>query len=156
MLIDDPTRSLSDFAKKLQMSRQTIWREKKNFENTNTIWGYSAIIDESKINHVMYVVLSKAKPGTKEHVKRLIDDLRNNIPPDIRLISSYYTSGEFDGVTIYSAPTHQVARRYYEHFRVLFADLLAERPLLLELSFKMYEGGKLNPEIEKLYDVIAG
>ena len=64
--IEDPTKSVRERSKELGSYRQKVWRRKKKLENENIIWGYTSIIDESKFNHVMYLVLMKMEPMSKE------------------------------------------------------------------------------------------
>ena len=61
-LLKDPTKSIREIAKELNSYRQKIWRKRKKLENENIIWGYTAVVDESRMNHVMYLVLLKLKP----------------------------------------------------------------------------------------------
>ena len=42
-------KSINDIAKSLGFSRQKVWRIIKSLEKNNTIWGYSAILDEQKL-----------------------------------------------------------------------------------------------------------
>ena len=67
-LIEDPTRSAREIAKRLGSYRQKIWRRKTELERLNVIWGYTAVVDENKMNHVLYMVLLKMKP-IKNHIQ---------------------------------------------------------------------------------------
>ena len=53
-LLKDPTRSMREMAKELDSYRQTIWRKKKKMEKERLIWGYTAVIDESKLGNGTY------------------------------------------------------------------------------------------------------
>ena len=61
-LYKDPTRSDREIAKKIDSYRQKVWRERKKLERKNVIWGYSAVVDETKLNYVIYLILFNTKP----------------------------------------------------------------------------------------------
>ena len=55
--------SVNVIAKRLGFSRQKVWRIIKDFENTNTIWGYTAVIDDEKISRKRFFVILKRSCG---------------------------------------------------------------------------------------------
>ena len=65
LLLDDPTQSAREIGKKMNSYRQMVWRKKKELEDNKVIWGYTAVIDESKMNHVIYMMLIKSKPMSR-------------------------------------------------------------------------------------------
>lgn len=156
-LLDDPTRSVRDIAKEMGTYRQKVWRKKKRYEDEHVIWGYTAVINESKMNYVVYIILMKSKPIDKELADLLIKRLVREEPrkENVRLINLSYVNGEFDWILKFSAPDHPTARKYYDTIRRLYEKWLLEKPVMIDVSFRLAEEGKVNPEIKNLYNFIS-
>jgi DNA-binding Lrp family transcriptional regulator len=151
-LLKNPKRTDREIAKKLNTYRQKIWRHRKQLEDTNKIWGYTAITNESERNHVVYLILIKMKP-MDEKLSSLI--INRNIKKEpskqkIRLINVLYVNGEYDWLIMFSAPDHKTARRYYDSLRVAYNDYLLEKPKIIDVNFTLIREGKINPDIKKL------
>ena len=155
-LIDDPTRSIREIAKKLKTYRQKVWRKKKKLEEEQIIWGYTAVVDESKLNNVSYLILLKTKPMSEELVKLLIKRLGQHEPykQGIRIKNFCYVNGEYDWVERFSAPDHATARKYYDTIRLLYDEYLLEKPVMIDVNFCLVIEGKNNPSLDKLYNFI--
>ena len=156
MLIDDPTESIREIAHDLESYRQKVWRKKKNFEDEKIIWGYTAVIDESKIEHVMYLVLMKLKPMSKELADILIKRAVKRIPQKqrVRLLNVLYINGQYDLIIMFSAPDHAVARRYYDSLRITYEKNLLDKPVIVDVNFSIIREGKTNPDLKKLYEFV--
>lgn len=155
-LLKDPTRSIQNIAKSLKTYRQKIWRHKKKLEDNNTIWGYTAVVDTTKSGHVTYLVMMKVRPMTKDFSDIIIRRLIRSEPKkqDVNLLNVLYVNGEYDWVIMFSAPDHTIARRYYDTLRMVYSDHLIEKPAIVDVNFALMREGKVNPEIERLYDFI--
>jgi DNA-binding Lrp family transcriptional regulator len=155
-LLEDPTKSSRIIAKELKSYRQKIWREKKKLEEEHIIWGYTAVIDERKLNHVSYVMLLKMKPMSKELVdlmlKRLYEKAQEK--QNVRLRDFWIVNGVYDWVLRFSAPDDYSARRYYDTIRLLYDEYLLEKPVMIDISFCLVSEGKVNPELEKMREFI--
>ena len=151
-LLKNPKRTDREIAKKLKTYRQKVWRHRKKLEEENHLWGYTTILDESKKEHVVYLILIKMKP-MDEKLSNLI--INRNIKKEpskqkIRLINVLYVNGEYDWLIMFSAPNHKTARRYYDSLRVAYNDYLLEKPKIIDVNFTLIREGKINPEINKL------
>jgi DNA-binding Lrp family transcriptional regulator len=157
-LLDDPTRSTRDIGKKMNSYRQMVWRKKRELEENNVIWGYTAVIDERKMDHVIYMMLIKSKPMSRGLADLLIRRITRDEPrkQNVRLVNMFYVNGEFDWVLRFSAPDHATARKYYDTIRLLYDEYLLEKPVMIDVNFVLVSEGKSNPESEKLYDFIPG
>jgi len=155
-LIEDPTRSIREIAKELGSYRQKVWRRKKVLEEDNVVWGYTSVVDESKINHVLYLVLLKMKPMNKELAKLIINRMimGEYYKQKVRLINVLYVNGEYDWILMFSAQNHSTARRYYDSLRLAYEDYLLEKPVIVDVNFSLMREGKINPEIERLYEFV--
>ncbi|UCG45455.1 MAG: winged helix-turn-helix transcriptional regulator, partial [Candidatus Bathyarchaeota archaeon] len=104
-LIKDPTKSAREIAKGLGSYRQKVWRRRRELERRNVIWGYTAVVDESKINHVLYMVLLKMKPMNKELARLMVNRKLKGEPykQNVRLVNVLYVNGEYDWIIKFSA-----------------------------------------------------
>jgi len=155
-LIEDPTKSIRDIASELGTYRQKVWRKKKKMEDDNVIWGYTAVVNESKLNGVMYVILMKMTPMTKELADIITRRLIRQEPREqnIRLLNVLYVNGEFDLLIMFTAPDHATARRYYDSLRIVYHEHLLEKPVIIDVNFAFLREGKLNPKLENIYDFV--
>jgi len=53
--------SMDEIARNCDFSRQKVWRIVKTLEENNTIWGYTAVVDDDKIDRKKFVILVKKK-----------------------------------------------------------------------------------------------
>lgn len=156
-LAKDPIITVNKLAKKLGTYRQLVDKEKKELEDDHVIWGYTTIIDGSKLNHVLYIAIFKIRPMlSKEFAELVIRRLLTGSPKKhgVQLIEVLYTHGEYDVIVKFSALDHTTARRYYETIRSVYSDYFLEEPIILDVNFSLVQMGKLNPELKKLYDFI--
>jgi len=155
-LLEDPTQGMSKIAEKTSMHRRTAWQIQKDLEKDTTIWGYTAVIDERKINHVLYVLQFRTKPFTKDFADLIIQRLTSGEPmkQGVRILDIYFMNGPYDVFIKFSAPDHATARGYYENLRSVYKDHFLEAPLVSDVNFSLIQGGKLNPELQKIYDLV--
>ena len=140
----------------MKSNRQKIWREKKKLEEDHVIWGYTAVVDESKLNHVSYIMLLKMKLMTKELVDTLLGRLyiKEQEKHNVRLEDLWFVNGQYDWVLRFSAPDYITGRRYYETIRLVYDKYLLEKPLMMDLNFCLVSEGKINPKLERLRELI--
>ncbi len=156
-LLDDPTKSVGEIAKEINSYRQGVWRRKKKLEDERVIWGYTAVIDQKKIGHQMYLVLLKTKPMSRGFADLVIDRIEKDVPRSIgaRLIDLFYVNGEYDWIMRFSAKNHATARRYYDTLRVVYEEYLLEKPVMVDVNYIVVAEGKQNPGMSELYDFAA-
>lgn len=155
-LLDDPTKSVREIAKDLNTYRQKVWRRKKKLEDEHVIWGYTAVIDEMKLNNVRFLILMKTRPMSEGLAELMTNRVAKGEPrkQGVRLINLCYVNGEFDWILIFSAPDHSIARRYYDTLRLLYDEFLLEKPLMVNVDFCMVADGKTNPDLKQIFDFI--
>jgi len=145
--------SINEIAAKCNFSRQKVWRIIKNLEKNNTIWGYTAIIDEEKQDMRKYFVLIKRTnlPVTEEMIERLITrELKKQTEDlDVNLITSSWTNGIFDYLICFNAPDIRNAKRFVEKLNKLFEGLISEIHLIEQL-FSVQKCGIENPNVDKI------
>jgi DNA-binding Lrp family transcriptional regulator len=155
-LLEDPTKSIKDIAIENKCYRQKIWRVKKKLEEEHIIWGYTAVIDDEKLNQVCYLMLLKTKPMNKDMIDLMLQRLIKEEPrkQNIRLKNISYLNGEYDWIIRFSAPNHPTARRYYDSVRKVYDEYLLEKPVMVDVNFCLIAEGKTNPEIKNLHNFI--
>jgi len=155
-LLEDPTQSIKELAKRMNSYRQKVWRKKKKLEDEHVIWGYTAIVDETKMDHKMYVVLFKGKPIDRNFADLFTRRIVKNefCKQDIRLINVLYVNGEYDFIVMFSAEDVAHARKYYDCLRSVYSDYLLEKPVMIDVNFTAIREGKTNPELKKMYDFV--
>ena len=116
----------------------------------------TSIVDESKLNHVMYLILMKMEPMSKELADLLIKRLIKKIPQKqhVNLLNILYINGQYDLIVMLTAPNHAIARKYYDSLRIEYKEHLIEKPVIVDVNFSLLREGKVNPEIEQLYEFV--
>lgn len=155
-LTEDPTRSIREIAKDMGSYRQKVWRKKKKLEDDHVIWGYTAVVDESVLNHVMYIILMKLKPMSAELADLMKERITKREPAkqNVNLINVLYVNGEFDLVVMFTGPDHSTARRYFDSLRVAYDEHLIEKPVIIDVNLSLMREGKINPNISKIFDFV--
>ncbi|MGF3553771.1 MAG: Lrp/AsnC family transcriptional regulator, partial [Thermoplasmatota archaeon] len=106
-LLTNANKSINEIAKSCGFSRQKVWRIIKKLEKNNTIWGYTAVIDEEKQNKKIYILLIKrsSKPLDKDLVEIIIrkDFSKKVAKLGIKIMNSMYTNGAYDWVIYFYA-----------------------------------------------------
>ena len=154
-LTKNANKSINVIAKSLDFSRQKVWRIAKNLEKNNTIWGYSAVVDQEKLDRKGYILIMKRSniPFSKEAINKIINrDLTEKVKEiGIEIINSYYTNGAFDWVLCFTANNLREAKSLVEKLNKLYDQFVSES-YLLENMFSAVSHCVTNPEIEKLKD----
>lgn len=155
-LFEDPTRSPNQLADELRINRQKLWRDKKRMEEEGIIWGYTAVVDETKVGGVTYLILFKSKLIDREVIEVAIKRIKDERYREqaVRVINVLYVNGEYDILLMFSAPDALTARRYYEEMAKTFGKFTQGKPVLMEVGFPILREGKPNPEIERFRDII--
>jgi len=151
-LLKNPKQTLSEMAEKFGTYRQSIWRKIQRLEKEKIVWGYTAVIDEEKMGWKTFMILMKIKPFSKKVAKLQIKRQKEKIPEreGIRIIDCLYMNGPYQCINIFATKDPITAQRYYDTLRSVYADVLEERPILMDVTFASIRYGKINPEIEKL------
>ena len=154
-LSKNANKSINDIAETCGFSRQKVWRVIKNMEKNHTIWGYTAVVDEEKINQKTFIILIKRtnKPLSKELINKIIKRELGK-QSGIEIKNSFYTNGFYDWVIFINAPDIREAKGFVEETNKIFEGFIAEIHLI-EKMFSAVNCGVINPEIEKLNDFFS-
>ena len=149
--------SIDKIAKTCGFSRQKVWRIIKRLEKEKTIWGYTAIADDSNRGLTQYTVLIKrtSLPFTEEIANTVINRKIENLVPSskVRIENSYYVHGEYDWIITFTAENIRQAKKFCEIMNSIYQGHIKELHLL-ETMFTIQKQGILNPETHKLKEFL--
>ena len=80
--------------------------------------------------------------------------MRGEQQTDVRVLYALQLVGTYDVMLLFSAPDLISARKFYEGIRMMFADHLIAKPDMMEVSFPVIAGGKVNPEVGRLKELV--
>jgi len=146
-------KSINEIAIKCKFSRQKVWRIIKNLEKNDTIWGYTAVIDELKQEMKKYFVLIKRTnlPVTEQMINKIISrelkEKSKNL--NVKMISSTLTNGAYDYIICFNAPDIKNAKRFVENLSKIFKGMISEIHLIEQL-FSVQKCGIENPNVEQI------
>ena len=148
--------NIDAIAKRCGFSRQKVWRIVKRLEKNKTIWGYSAIIDEEKLNIKRYIMLIKrsSAPATKAFDK--IIDLtahKKGLEIGVEIECSSYLHGEYDWMIIFTTNDIKNAKRFNEIVNKEYNNIIREIHIIEDI-FSVKKCGQVNPELNKLKEFI--
>ena len=98
----------------------------------------------------------KMKPMMSELADILVKRVKGNEPgkKNIRLIDAFQVNGEYDWIIRFSSPNPTTARTYFDTLRAVYSDFLLEKPVMVDVNFIMVAEGKMNPEIDRIFDLV--
>jgi len=152
-LLQNSNKSINEIAKTCGFSRQKVWRIIKDLEKNQTIWGYTAVTDEEKLDKKSYIALIKR---TNEPVSsKLLDSIINRKMEEkgkkinVSIKGSIYTNGIYDWVICFEASNIKDAKKFTESLTREFKGFIKEIHLL-DKMFSIKKEGIENPNIEGL------
>ena len=142
--------SIENIAKNCGFSRQKVWRIKKRLEKNKTIWGYSAIVDDEKLDVKRYMMLVKLKhlPIDNEVEKNMIEGIIDKLGAEIGISvkDSFWLNGNYDYMVCFSADNLKNAKKFQEIFIRTYNSNIAELQLI-ENIVTIKKDGFMNPKI---------
>jgi len=156
-LVKNSKENIDTIAKHCGFSRQKTWRFIKQLEAKKLIWGYTAVFDEEKIGLTHFMLLVKRTTKQLESttadriISRKVEDIAEEL--GVTIESSFYTHGEYDWVTTFTAENIRQAKKLSDAFVTLHPGVIEKISILQTLMFirKQYI---LNPDKKKLKDFL--
>jgi Lrp/AsnC family leucine-responsive transcriptional regulator len=145
--------SIDAIAKLCGCSRQKVWRIIKQLENSNIIWGYTAIVDEHKRDLEKYLLLLKKSSQTLDG--KTIDEIagakfeNDYIKMGITLESSYYLHGDYDWAIIFTSQDLKQAKKFSNLLLENYPQLISKINLL-RILYTQRTSNIVNPQASKL------
>jgi len=158
-LIKNANLSVNEIAIKLGFSRQKVWRIIKNLENNKTIWGYTTIIDDTKMGRKRFNILLK-----KAHVKLTDEKLNIVINRELRKIarknkvnleSTYFFHGSYDGQICVTAENILQVKNFITDMQKKLGEPYFKEVDILEVLVPIQMRGFNNPNLKQLKKYFA-
>jgi Lrp/AsnC family transcriptional regulator, leucine-responsive regulatory protein len=149
--------SIDKISKICGFSRQKVWRLIKRLEKDRIIWGYTAIVDEEKIDQKHYVLLLKRKITAYD--EKIVDALLSRRFEDtvaklgITIETSSYIHGDYDWLTTFTAPDIRYAKKFCELLNSNYPDMF-EKICLMETLFDIKKQHIFNPDTKRLKELL--
>ena len=142
--------SIERIAKKCGFSKQKVSRIKKRLEKNKTIWGYSAIVDDEKLDVKRYTMLVKLKhlPIDNEVEKNMIEGVIDKLGAEIGISvkDSFWLNGNYDYMVCFSADNLKKAKKFQEIFIRTYNSNIAELQLM-ENIVTIKKDGFVSPKV---------
>ncbi|MFO7677398.1 MAG: Lrp/AsnC family transcriptional regulator [Thermoplasmatota archaeon] len=144
--------SIDVIAKKCGFSRQKVWRIVKRLEKNKTIWGYSAVVDDEKININHYTI------SVKRSMKPIDDFIYNEIQhrrldeyyPELKIMVEdiLFVNGKYDFIITLTAPGIVETKMFCEKIFQKLKDYLSDYEIL-ETITPIRKNGLRNPHLTR-------
>ncbi len=145
---------IENIAKKCGFSRQKLWRIKKRLEENNTIWGYHAVVDQSKLDLKRYLIPLKRLPKPRDE-KTLDAMVKGNLQgvAEIGVVidSSFFVYSMYDWVLNVTANNIRQIKQFCGILEKTHSGHLSDIQVL-EVLFPIEENGIYNQNLEGLND----
>ena len=103
LLQDNARATIEDMTEKLGFSRQKVWRIIKRLEENKTIWGYSTVVNDDKLDRKRYIMLIKKsiKPLDELADKIVSFTMQKEVKKiGVQIEYSMFLHGEYDWMFI--------------------------------------------------------
>ena len=142
--------SVDKLSERCNFSRQRADRIIKRLEENNTIWGYHAVVDQSKLDLKRYLVLLKRLPNPmkKEAFDAMVKgNLKGMTEIGVGIDSSFFVHGTYDWVLDVTANNIKQIKQFCEVQKKTFQGCFSDVQVL-EVLFPVEENGICNPNLE--------
>jgi DNA-binding Lrp family transcriptional regulator len=140
--------SIEKIAKECGFSKQKVWRVIKNLEKDKTIWGYSTIIDNEKVNLTHYTILFKRSivPLDKNVQRQISEERLDDYFPDLNITieDCLFVNGSYDWIVTFTAPGIREMKKFCEKLTRKFSEHIVGYEVL-ETIITIRKQGIKNP-----------
>lgn len=146
--------SIDNIAKKCGFSRQKVWRIIKRLEKNKTIWGYYAIVDNTKLDLNRYIMLIKrSTEPIDDAISKIIDLTLHRKGQDIgvNIECSSYLHGKYDWMIVFTASDIKYVKKFNEILNKEYYNVISDVQIMEDI-FSVTRCGKVNPNLHKLRD----
>lgn len=151
--------NISDFSisRKLECSRQKVWRIRKELEESSVIWGYSIVLDQKKINRKDFVILLKRSEKLMNEqcamslIVKEFNDLIENKLIEIESIMCLY--GVFDLMLSINSLDVLSVKSFISEIKSSYGDYF-EKIIMLESLEVLKKNYIKNPKLLEKKDIL--
>ena len=134
----DASISAYALSKKLGVSRQKVWRIKKELEEKQVIWGYTTIIDQNKRGYKQFVILIKRSNKVindslmDQFVIKMVKDYSEDTTIDIESFICLY--GQYDWMMILNTTDVLTAKAFVSKLKIEWEEFFEDIVLLESMN----------------------
>ena len=155
-LMKNSKENIETIAKNCGFSKQKAWRMMKQLEKDQKIWGYSAVVDNTKQSlpkFMLFISRSEVKHDPKD-IDEIVADLLASVKKElgVTIISSYFVHGQYDWVMIFTAHDIMHAKKFAD--AILYRFPGRQSIHLSQILFTVRENYIPNPNILEMKDYI--
>jgi Lrp/AsnC family leucine-responsive transcriptional regulator len=145
-------------AQRYGLSKQEVLRIVKKLEERHIIWGYTAIIDNEKINQKQFMVfIKRTNRSLGENIIDKIDSLQLEdlaLPLGVSIESSYFVHGNYEWIICFIAQDINQAKKFCDTLNREFPGIIQEF-CLQQVLYCVRDHFIFNPDRKKLRDLMG-
>ena len=149
--------NIDKIAKKCGFSRQKVWRVIRRLEKDKTIWGYSTIVDNEKVDLTHYTMLVKRTivPVDGKLRNMISEEELDEYFPELNIIveDCLYVNGKYDWIISFTAPGIKEMKKFCEKLLRKFSEHMAAYEVL-ETIITVRKQGIKNPSTKEQVDLL--
>ena len=158
-LVKNSQMSAYQIANNLGFSRQKAWRFIKNLEEDETIWGYTAIINDNKLGLKRFNILLKLAPigVTDKMLNIIINRELGEIATKnkVNLESIYFLNGSYDGQISVTAENVIKVKKFISNLIKKLGVACFKEINILEVLTPIQMRGFNNPNLNQLKEYFS-
>ncbi len=154
-LMANARASLGEIAERLQSYRQKVWRTVQSLEG-ETIWGYTAVVDEHRLGWRRYIVLLKVAHASTNFNQHLEDlETRLSKSSTVRLVNAHIITGvDYNFLFEVSCQTPIDLQVFQDMVQSSLGTILERPPKTIEAVHSMRLSGFRNPDDAALESLV--
>ncbi len=149
--------NIDKIAKKCGFSRQKVWRVIRRLEKDKTIWGYSTIVDNEKVDLTHYTMLVKRTivPVDGKLRNMISEEELDEYFPELNIIveDCLYVNGKYDWIISFTAPGIKEMKKFCEKLLRKFSEHMGAYEVL-ETIITVRKQGIKNPSTKEQVDLL--
>ncbi len=152
-LQQNSNESIEIIARNCGFSRQKVWRLIKRLEKNKTIWTYTAVVDDVRLNQKKFILLLRRtnQPVKKDQLESVISGkLKEEFKKiGIWIDCCFMTHGWYDFVILVTTEDVRRIKLLEESINKMFSENIAEL-MVLESVFPLQKSRCDNPNLENI------
>jgi DNA-binding Lrp family transcriptional regulator len=148
--------NIDTISNKCNFSRQKVWRIINRLEEDKTIWGYTSIVDDEKIDIKRYIILiRRSTEPIDDAISKIIDLTLHKKGEEIgvNVECSSYLHGRFDWMLVITAKDLQSIKKFSHILEKEYYNVISEVQIMEDI-FSVKKCGIVNPNLDRLKEFV--
>jgi len=148
--------NIDNISDKCKFSRQKVWRIINRLEENKTIWGYTAIVDNEKVDLKRFIVLiRRSTEPVDDAISKIIDLTLHKKGEDIgvKIECSSYLHGRYDWLLVITGKDLPSIKKFSHVLEREYHTVISEI-LIIEDIFQVTKCGITNPNLDRLREFL--